>query len=260
MHDVSRKYSVGLPVASMIIFVVAAIVSPQYYRTHVRRHEVGWQEQGTVLCLVPAVIVGLAVVRHRRALPTQWVTAWAVTVTAGALYFGGEECSWGQNYIGWATPDSWSAINDQHETNLHNTAGLFDHVPRALLTVAAGFCVVSPFVYRARQRRLTERNHALAWVLPTAAVVPAAALSIVVGIPQKFYGQYDKTHDAAADWFSEMFLAGRHSEMKEYFLAMFILLYLWSFATRVRQAAATKPQSGEVVPASASVARERSAA
>src|SRR5262249_27594846 len=152
------------------------------------------------------------------------------------LYFAGEECSWGQNYFGWSTPESWSKINDQHETNLHNTSGLFDHVPRALLSLAAGCCVVLPFV-RGRLPQAKSQGKLLMWVLPTSAVVPAGALSILVGLPQKVYGQYGKAHEAV-DWFSEMFLAGRHSEMKEYFLAVFILMYISSLAVRLRSSGA----------------------
>jgi uncharacterized membrane protein YgdD (TMEM256/DUF423 family) len=233
MQDVRRIYSIGLPVVSMLVFVIAAIISPAFYRAHVRRHEIGWQEQGTIICLVPAVVIGVAILLRSRELKRWWVRAWVVILTCGALYFAGEECSWGQNYIGWSTPERWSQINDQHETNLHNTSGLFDHVPRALLSLAAGCCVVMPLVLRRLQRDWLMRQHPMTWLLPTSAVVPAAALATLSDIPQKFYGQYDKTHEAA-NWFAEMFLAGRHSEMKEYFLAMFILMYMWSFATRFR--------------------------
>src|SRR5262249_10499552 len=148
--------------------------------------EIGWQEQGTVICLVPAVVLGVVILFRRRELKTWWLRAWVVLLTCGALYFGGEECSWGQNYFGWSTPERWSQINDQHETNLHNTSGLFDHVPRALLSLAAGVCMVSPFVLRRQQREwLAQQNRAM-WILPTTAVVPAAAMAILSGIPQKF--------------------------------------------------------------------------
>ncbi len=32
----------------------------------------------------------------------------------------GEEISWGQRLFGWDTPDAWSRVNSQQETNLHN--------------------------------------------------------------------------------------------------------------------------------------------
>ena len=59
----------------------------------------------------------------------------------GCLYFGGEEASWGQHWMGWDAPDQWAALNNQNETNLHNSNGLagslLDQLPRNLLTLAA---------------------------------------------------------------------------------------------------------------------------
>jgi hypothetical protein len=242
MADVKRLFSVGLPVGCMLLFLGIAIANPEYYRSHVRRHETGWQEQATVLSLAPAVLLGVGIWLRRRALPVRWLHVWVILLTAGALYYGGEECSWGQNYFGWSTPETWSAINEQQETNLHNTSGLFDQAPRALLTLAAAASLVIPFVRRQRQLERDPRTSPVPWLLPTTAVVPAAALAILAGIPQKFYGHYDKTN-VARDWFSEMFLAGRHSEMKECFLAMFILMYVWSFAVRLKDVSSTSAGS-----------------
>jgi hypothetical protein len=232
MRDVRRLYSIGLPVLSLLICLAVAIVDPQVYRMRIRRHEVGLLEQGTVICLVPAVVMGVMVFRRRRELPAKWLGAWVMLITLGALYYAGEECSWGQNYFGWMTPDGWSQINDQQETNLHNTSGLFDNVPRGALSVAAAVCIAAPIVLVRRRETWEPRTAARAWFFPTAAVVPAAVMALGVSVPQQLYGKYDKTSEAVS-WFAEMFLAGRHSELKEYFLAMFILMYVWSFATRL---------------------------
>lgn len=244
MRDVRRLYAIGLPVLSLAFCVAAALINPQFYRMHIRRHEVGALEQGTVICLLPAVVLGVMAFRRRRELPAKWLGAWVVLLTLGALYFGGEECSWGQNYFGWLTPEGWSQINDQHETNLHNTSNLLDHVPRAMLSVAAAVCLVAPFALFRRRQQWDPRTNPRAWVFPTSAVVPAAALALAVGVPQQLYGKYDKTNEAVS-WFAEMFLAGRHSELKEYFLAMFILMYLWSFATRLRSLSHEQPAAGK---------------
>lgn len=49
----------------------------------------------------------------------------------------GEEASWGQRVFGWQTPDGWSELNAQSETNLHNLAviegGVRDSKTRSLL-------------------------------------------------------------------------------------------------------------------------------
>ena len=49
-----------------------------------------------------------------------------------------EEISWGQRIFGIATPESFQSINYQGETNIHNTAGLFDSL---FLNSLAGFFV-----------------------------------------------------------------------------------------------------------------------
>ena len=100
MRDVRRLYSIGLPVLSLVICVAVALVDPQFYRMRIRRHEVGLLEQGTVICLVPAVVMGVMVLRRRRELPAKWLGVWVMLLTLGALYYAGEECSWGQNYFG----------------------------------------------------------------------------------------------------------------------------------------------------------------
>jgi hypothetical protein len=51
-----------------------------------------------------------------------WEGRRAALLILAALLFvcAGEEMSWGQRVFGWATPDKWSAMNAQAETNLHN--------------------------------------------------------------------------------------------------------------------------------------------
>ena len=76
---------------------------------------------------------------------------WCVVYGLGCIYFLGEEISWGQHLFGWETPDAWKALNDQDETNLHNTSGWLDQVPRTVLTfgiLLGGF--IYPLVQRGR--------------------------------------------------------------------------------------------------------------
>lgn len=242
MRDVRPVYSIGLPVGSMLLFLAVAIASPAAYREYVRKHEAGFQDFMTPILLVPAIVFGVMALSRRKALPAKWLTAWVGLVTLGALFFGGEECSWGQNYFHWATPAGWSEINKQHETNLHNTSNLFNHVPRALLSLAAWCCVLAPCVTLRRRQQWKPATNPWSWFWPTMAIVPTALIASLVDIPQKFHGVYLKKV-ADVTWYGEMFLDGRHSEMKEYFLAMFMLMYLWSLATRLRSMSEAKSQN-----------------
>src|SRR5690606_20297023 len=61
---------------------------------------------------------------------------WIALAALCSFYVAAEEISWGQRIIGWDTPESWLAINDHKETNLHNSFVLGDKVPRIVLEVA----------------------------------------------------------------------------------------------------------------------------
>ena len=53
----------------------------------------------------------------------------------GVKYYFFEEISWGQHFFGWRTPEFFSEINHQNETNLHNTSSVFNELPRNLLLI-----------------------------------------------------------------------------------------------------------------------------
>jgi hypothetical protein len=50
--------------------------------------------------------------------------AFFIIFSAGLIFIGMEEISWGQQFFGFATPESFRAINDQQETTLHNINGM----------------------------------------------------------------------------------------------------------------------------------------
>src|SRR3546814_9825984 len=58
------------------------------------------------------------------------ISDWSSDVCSSDL-----EASWGQHYAGWLTPENWQALNDQGETNLHNTSSWLDQKPRTLLEI-----------------------------------------------------------------------------------------------------------------------------
>lgn len=53
-----------------------------------------------------------------------FITAFYFLFSAGFIFIGMEEISWGQQFFGFETPESFRAINDQGETTLHNIKGL----------------------------------------------------------------------------------------------------------------------------------------
>lgn len=69
-------------------------------------------------------ILGLALaasaIRHKASILT---TGFYALFALGLIFLGGEEVSWGQDFLGYATPDLIGSVNTQHEMTLHNIEG-----------------------------------------------------------------------------------------------------------------------------------------
>jgi hypothetical protein len=199
------------------------------------RTETGVIELGTIAVLLVAVAAGAALALRPRPFPRPWMRPFVVLATLGCLFFAGEEASWGQHLFEWSTPETWARANDQQETNLHNLTGigaLLDQLPRNLLTLAAGIAVAGPLLMRRRRSRGSSRQgreRDLHWLLPTFVCLPSAALALLVGVPDKVY---KLIHDvrSAPEWMDI-----RSGELKEYYLGLFLMLYVLSLHARLRK-------------------------
>ncbi len=141
-----------------------------------------------------------------------WLKAWSAIAVICCIYVAGEEISWGQHLFHWGTPENWSAINDQNETNLHNTSTWLDQKPRALLEIG---------------------------VLVGGIVIPAMMKWVPARLPQKFMNIYPgnlvvftsccavivKLVNFIGDTYGQH-LFWRASEVMELYLYYFVLLYL----------------------------------
>lgn len=122
--------------------------------------EAGAIEWLTVVFLLAAIIYAVRVLRLAAGRGPRWLVVWALLLLLGAVYFAGEELSWGQHVFQWATPETWRQLNPQQETNLHNVHALFDQLPRALLTLAAFVGGVAVPLYRRRAaKRPSAQQH-----------------------------------------------------------------------------------------------------
>ncbi|MBN2328914.1 MAG: hypothetical protein JXR73_17375 [Candidatus Omnitrophica bacterium] len=241
--DLHSIVSVGIPVGSLLLCTIFALIGSEAYYRFILYDEGGYLEHSTVLMLIPSVVMAFWMFAHRERFPNSWVGAWALLMALGALYFAGEEASWGQNYIGWATPDWWQALNDQGETNIHNTHGVFDHLPRFFLTCASIVACILPLAVYRRRKTWDEAKDWREWIFPTMASFPIALITALVGLPQKLYRHYGDKEDAVYEWFDARFLRGHHSELKEHFFAMFILIYVLSLFYRYYQFYQRQPES-----------------
>jgi hypothetical protein len=125
---------------------------------------------------------------------------WVLWVVLCVLFFG-EETSWMQHWLGYATPESIKAVNDQSEFNLHNLHALTSsealvgpggaHLSRKLLSAQnlfyAGFAtyfVLLPLAMLATPVRLLARRLGVPQIGPAFVlmVVWTMAVSVVLSI------------------------------------------------------------------------------
>jgi len=209
-YSVHRFWWLWLPVS---VFVVIAAIDP--FLGHAHGDAWMYAENGILetmqwLVSAAAFFLGLSCLRYCKGRP--WIMAWLVLGALGSLYITLEEISYGQHLFKWETPEYWQAINDQNETNLHNTSSWFDQKPRLVLligTVLGG--IILPFVRRYRPMALPARFNAL---YPNDAMFWIALCALLSQLSKKV-GKL------------EIFaLYHRPSEVNELFIYYFIFMYL----------------------------------
>lgn len=91
-----------------VVLIVLAQSAPQFYQRWLDSEARG------VLSLLQFVFPALAFVVAVRilTLPTlrdePWLYTWVEVAALSCFYIAGEEASWGQHYLGWVTPQTWS--------------------------------------------------------------------------------------------------------------------------------------------------------
>ncbi len=192
-----------------------------------------WSEQGPLELshvIIPLFVMGLGLVtlgvKGRAATARKAGLGWLVVGIAGlALLCGviaGEEASWGQHFLGWSTPDGWSELNDQQETNLHNIGSWADQKPRAIVELSVVlFGIVWPLL--ARWGTVCVRP---SWrlILPPVSVLPIALLAEGVRMLERGPGLLGMPALAAFP---------RPSELQELYFYTFFALCMLSWRKRL---------------------------
>jgi hypothetical protein len=216
------------PPLMFVALVLAWFTEPAWVQEMTRRDTAegggGVVEHATFLMLLPGIVAGFAVFRGRARLPDARLGWWVLLGTLACIYFAGEETSWGQHYFSWQSPELFKLLNKQQETNLHNMSSWLDRKPRAVveLGVIIGGLLL-PLWRWLRGTRLNPRGLAY-WILPTAVLVPTALLFMVFRLHKWVR---DSTGFEVTDWLSD-------SETREYYIALFLSLYLLSIWRRLR--------------------------
>ena len=149
---------------------------------------------------------------------------WLLLLAAASFFVAGEEISWGQRIIGFATPDAIADVNVQDEVNLHNIEGIHGNIRALAVLFVAAFCVLLPITERfvPEMSRLYSR-----WRIP---VFPMSALGwVVVAIGFMVIPRIIAEHVGTLD------------EVGETALGMAFALYGWAFWRPARHLAQPAP-------------------
>lgn len=207
----NRIWWLGVPLGFMAVQILLELLLPQNVLA-VLHSENGPHEIVQFLLMAAGVIIALLTLKTMDIKAQKWLAAWVGLAGLCCLYVAGEEISWGQHFLDWTTPEFWSAVNDQQETNLHNTSSWLDQKPRLILlfgVVTGGLLL--PLAQKYVPKLVPER---FAPIYPPHFLWLIALLAVGVKIAEK-------TGEAFG-----VILFERASEVEELYLYYFILLYL----------------------------------
>jgi len=223
--EISAWLWLGFPLL-FLAFIVSVVLYDYELGSNMVAEENNLVELGTVIVLIPGIATGILCFRLRHLIFSRRLIAWIMLVTAAGVYFTGEELSWGQQLFNWETPEKIQAINDQNETNLHNISSWLDQKPRLLveLWVLVGGIVLPLWRY---SRRISYSPDSWRyWFWPDHVCLPAATLAILVKVPERLKDNFDYRlfeHNV------------RYSELQEFYIALFLSMYLYSFYIRLKK-------------------------
>lgn len=186
------------------------------------RHELGVIENLTVVFLVVALFYTVRLIVVYTDSMDLLLKTFLVLYCLGCIYFAGEEASWGQHWFGWQTGGFFQGINDQNETNFHNTAEWLDRIPKgivSLLIFIGGIVIPVLFYYKSLKIDYQGRFW---WMYPTLVCTPTAIFATVATWPSKI-----ERHTGWHFYFEQA------QETKEFYIALFILLFVVSLSRRM---------------------------
>lgn len=173
------------PWALVLSFPLIYFISPEFYLhfiIHPIDREMQFVEKMTIFCSFSAglLLMGSAFKLKVKNIPVfrQGDVALVLLLGLAALFFFGEEISWGQTYFQWETPDQYKKLSV--ETNLHNT-----DIPVQSMGSLFIICVffVLPFI----RRHKFIRNVGLKYAIPELPAIHCMAVGFVWKLVKTVY-------------------------------------------------------------------------
>ena len=230
------RFSLFATLSSVIVALAAVLyawLDPAGFQGHLAKdgRGSGIIEHLTVIILMPGILAGIRTFLLRARFPHRLTAYWVLAWTAACIYFAGEEASWGQWYFNWETPEFVRSINDQGETNLHNTTSWLDQKPRTLVELFILASVFAAPLLRVTgcAKRLQESDFfsfVMTWILAPGCLLPAGLLYVMV--------------KASGFLSGGIFDSIGNGELREFIIAWFLTLYLISYHVRLPGSAADR--------------------
>lgn len=227
--DLPAVLWLGLPLASVALRLLTPLLGEDRW-LHLMTEETGIVEILTVLLLLPAGVAGVLIFLRRRELPRG--VGWLMLAGGlAALFFAGEEASWGQHWLGFRTPAALAEINRQRESNLHNVHNLFNNVPRQIMfagTLVGG--IILPLALHRRLARPEAPKSPWYWLIPNYRLVLISAMAVLLRLPDRLEHLLAAPPD---DSYVGRAVFRASGEFKEYCFAVVMLFYLLSVYLRM---------------------------
>lgn len=179
--------------------------------------ETGPHEYLQALVIFPAIFLSLRLIKLAPSVPLK---IWGCLALIGSVYVFGEELSWGQHLFSWATPEFWGHLNDQGETNLHNTSSWLDQKPRIALEVGVIICGL--FIPALQKLKPAWLPNIFEPIYGEIEVIPSALFFTFLKVTDKAFGAFDR------------YLFWRSSEVEEIYMFLFVAIYIAVLCRRFR--------------------------
>lgn len=205
-------FTIWVPAGLFLIQVVMEIILPGKLMSRIVS-ENGPHEIAQFCIAFCAFIMAARAMMLVNVREKPFLFAWVTCFALGCFYIAAEEVSWGQTFIGWATPGHWAQINDQQETNLHNISSWLDQKPKMLVEI--GILIgglIFPLGEKYKWFKLPEQFRII--------YPPISMLFIVLCVIAV------KLSDLVDEQLPNISLWTRDAEIEELYVFYYLLLYL----------------------------------
>jgi len=210
-----------VPILCGALVLLAGGFAPRLYSDWIIPEGFGILEFSQFLMMMAAFVIAVRLLFHPFVRERPFVLAVTIIAALSSFYIAGEEMSWGQHFFHWNTPEYWTKINLEGETNLHKAYNIFDKAPRVTLELAV--LIGGLLIPLAAAFKPQIRASRLSLFFPPSALVPIAVCALIF----KFLDELRA---------KEAFRAfERPSEGIEFYLYFFILAFLIVFERRIRE-------------------------